>query len=115
MLFRLAFTVMDMRKYWRLSINQPFAPWVGVQAPFQTWQRFSKPEYIGIIEQLKQHILRGDCYEINFCQQFYGEHVKLIPLRLYEELCFTSPNPFSAYYKCVGQIPHVRQSQKGTF
>ncbi|QEC42164.1 para-aminobenzoate synthetase component 1 [Pseudobacter ginsenosidimutans] len=91
----------DHAKLWEAIVNQPFAGWVGVQSPFQTWQRFSKPEYIGIIEQLKQHILRGDCYEINFCQQFYGENVKLIPLRLYEELCAASPNPFSAYYKCI--------------
>lgn len=91
----------DHAKIWDAIVNQPFASWVGGQSPFQTWQRFSKPEYIGIIEQLKEHILRGDCYEINFCQQFYGENVKLIPLRLYEELCNTSPNPFSAYYKCV--------------
>src|SRR5688572_22640457 len=36
--------------------------------------RFSKEEYTRVIGQLKQHILRGDCYEINFCQEFYCEN-----------------------------------------
>lgn len=80
--------------------NQPFAAWSGIQHQFQSWQRFSRPEYISIIQKLKQHILRGDCYEINFCQQFYGENVKIIPLRLFEELCAASPNPYAAYYRC---------------
>ena len=31
-------------------------------------QKLNKDEYIQKIEKLKQHILRGDCYEINFCQ-----------------------------------------------
>ena len=32
--------------------------------------RFSKSEYIETINKLKAHILRGDCYEVNFCQEF---------------------------------------------
>ena len=36
--------------------------------------RFSRKEYIDIVEKLRQHILRGDCYEINFCQEFFAEN-----------------------------------------
>ena len=61
--------------------------------------RISKNEYIRIIQQLQQHILRGDCYEINFCQEFFAEQVAIDPLPLYCSLSNTSPNPFSAYYK----------------
>lgn len=63
-------------------------------------QRFTKEEYLHVIEQLKQHILRGDCYEINFCQQFYAENMELSPLATYRSLSELSPNPFSAFYKC---------------
>ena len=35
--------------------------------------RFSKEEYKETIQKLQQHILRGDCYEINFCQEFYSD------------------------------------------
>jgi anthranilate/para-aminobenzoate synthase component I len=33
-------------------------------------QRFSHEHYVNVIEKLKSHIHRGDCYEINFCQEF---------------------------------------------
>jgi para-aminobenzoate synthetase component 1 len=61
--------------------------------------RISRDEYIRIIQQLQQHILRGDCYEINFCQEFYAEGVAIDPLQVYCSLSNTSPNPFAAYYK----------------
>ena len=61
--------------------------------------RINKNEYIRIIQQLQQHILRGDCYEINFCQEFFAEQVAIDPLPVYCSLSNTSPNPFSAYYK----------------
>lgn len=61
--------------------------------------RYSKEEYVDTVEKLRQHILRGDCYEINLCQEFYAEGISLNPLSLYKSLSESSPNPFSAYYK----------------
>ncbi|TAG14392.1 MAG: anthranilate synthase component I family protein [Sphingobacteriia bacterium] len=61
--------------------------------------RTSKTDYLFIVEQLLAHILRGDCYEINFCQEFFAENVSLNPLLLYQALTKISPNPFSCYYK----------------
>ena len=61
--------------------------------------RFSKSEYVAAINRLKQHIVRGDCYEINFCQEFYAENVSIDPLAVYNKLCNLSPNPFSALYR----------------
>lgn len=65
--------------------------------------RIQKHEYISIIEKLKQHILRGDCYEINFCQEFYAENVSIDPVAVYRELSVISPNPFSAFYRLNDQ------------
>lgn len=62
-------------------------------------QRVSKKEYIDTIEQLKKHILRGDCYEINYCMEFFAENAEIDPLSVYQKLSSTSPNPFSALYK----------------
>jgi para-aminobenzoate synthetase component 1 len=62
-------------------------------------QRISNAEYVAMVNQLKQHILRGDCYEINFCQEFYASHVQLDPYGLHERLSRLSPNPFSALYR----------------
>ena len=61
--------------------------------------RIGKEEYISIIRQLQQHILRGDCYEINFCQEFFAERIEIDPLSVYKELSDISPNPFSAFYR----------------
>ena len=61
--------------------------------------RISKPEYLAIIQQLQQHILRGDCYEINFCQEFFSGNTRIHPANVYEKLKQASPNPFSALYK----------------
>lgn len=61
--------------------------------------RMSKEAYINIIRQLQQHIRRGDCYEINFCQEFYAENASINPLLLYERLSSLSPNPFAGLYK----------------
>ena len=61
--------------------------------------RIAKDNYINIIEKLRSHILRGDCYEINFCQEFFAEKVIIDPLAVYDRLTTLSPNPFAAYYK----------------
>ena len=58
-----------------------------------------KEEYISSINQLKQHILRGDCYEINFCQEFFSEKVIINPVELYQQLSLLSASPFAVYYK----------------
>lgn len=61
--------------------------------------RLQKEEYLSIISKLKQHILRGDCYEINFCQEYFSESENIDPLTTYKKLNDISPNPFSALYK----------------
>lgn len=59
----------------------------------------SKEEYISVIEKIKKHIQRGDCYEINFCQEFFIENCSANPVQLYNQLASVSPNPFAAYYR----------------
>lgn len=61
--------------------------------------KIQKEEYLSIIGQLQKHILRGDCYEINFCQEFYAEQAIIDPAAVYKKLAAISPNPFSALYR----------------
>lgn len=61
--------------------------------------RLNRDEYLHIIRQLQQHILRGDCYEINYCQEFYAREAVIDPLSVYLSLSAASPNPFAAFYK----------------
>lgn len=62
-------------------------------------QKVSKADYINTIQQLQKHILRGDCYEINYCMEFFADEAVVDPLAVYQKLSASSPNPFSALYK----------------
>ena len=66
---------------------------------FNIQHRIAKDDYYEIIEKLRQHILRGDCYELNFCQEFFIENAEINPLYIYNRLVQLSPNPFSVLYK----------------
>jgi para-aminobenzoate synthetase component 1 len=65
--------------------------------------RFAADEYISTVNKLKQHIRRGDCYEINFCQELYATGAYIDPLSVYQHLSTVSPNPFSALYRINDQ------------
>ena len=65
--------------------------------------RILPEDYIGTIKKIQQHILRGDCYEINFCQEFFAASATIDPLGVYCTLVEISPNPFSALYKLNGR------------
>jgi para-aminobenzoate synthetase component I len=62
-------------------------------------QRMTKAGYLETIKKLKDHIRRGDCYEINYCQEFYATDITIDPLLVFSNLTRISPNPFSAFYK----------------
>lgn len=61
--------------------------------------KIDRPQYVNIIQKLQEHIHRGDCYEINFCQEFFAENADIDPFVLYGKLNAISPNPFSALYR----------------
>jgi para-aminobenzoate synthetase component I len=69
------------------------------QTKLQIQSKFSEKEYITTVDRLRQHILRGDCYEINFCQEFFAENVLINPVETYLQLSKTSPTPFAAFYR----------------
>ncbi|MDO6435577.1 anthranilate synthase component I family protein [Flavitalea sp. BT771] len=60
---------------------------------------FSREEYLETIRTLREHILRGDCYEINFCQEFFSQPTDVDPLQIWQSLSKASPNPFAAFYR----------------
>ncbi len=70
-----------------------------VENSIEVKARINSENYIATINALLNHIKKGDCYEINFCQEFYGEGANIDPLQLYKKLTAISPNPFSTYYR----------------
>ncbi|WP_181306473.1 aminodeoxychorismate synthase component I [Rufibacter sp. XAAS-G3-1] len=65
----------------------------------ETQPRVAKEEYLRAVEQLRQHILEGDVYEVNYCQEFYAHEVSVDPLPLFWKLHAASPTPFAGFLK----------------
>ena len=61
--------------------------------------RIPRTEYIAKVKNLQAYILRGDCYEINFCQEFFTKPNAFNPLKAYQLLSKASPAPFGGYYR----------------
>ncbi len=59
--------------------------------------KVSKETYTKNVEQIKQHIIAGDVYELNYCMEFFTKGVNINPLQVYAALNQCSPTPFSAY------------------
>ncbi|MER2998345.1 anthranilate synthase component I family protein [Pontibacter populi] len=62
-------------------------------------QRVTRTDYVAQVEKVRQHILEGDVYELNYCMEFFAEEATIDPLFLYLALSETSPTPFSGYLK----------------
>ncbi|NLI88101.1 MAG: anthranilate synthase component I family protein [Bacteroidales bacterium] len=70
------------------------------QQPTITFKsRYSRYEYLTQVQRIKNHIGRGDIYEMNFCQEFYTEGVSIQPARVFNRLYSNSPTPFGAFLK----------------
>jgi para-aminobenzoate synthetase component 1 len=59
----------------------------------------SHADYIQSVEKLKQHIQRGDVYEVNFCREFFAEEVSLDATETFRRLNEISCAPFSCFYR----------------
>ncbi|HEY4335717.1 MAG TPA: chorismate-binding protein, partial [Puia sp.] len=79
--------------------GRPAAPAPAPANPIQFTPRFTREEYLSTVEALRRHILRGDCYEINFCQEFFAQPAAIDPYATWWALSQASPNPFAAFYR----------------
>ncbi|HEX3384539.1 MAG TPA: chorismate-binding protein, partial [Mucilaginibacter sp.] len=91
--------ISDMAEQVGETISSQESPGNNLQSSIGLKSRFSREEYIGAVDQIRQHIVRGDIYVTNFCQEFYAENAKINPLATFLELNRISPNPFSAFFR----------------
>jgi len=71
-------------------------PILGNCKPFQS--RISKENYVKTASKLKDHIQRGDIYEVNFCQEYFStDNARIFPLSLYSRINSATKSPFSCY------------------
>ena len=60
-------------------------------------KRESKKEYIKKIEGIKNHIQKGDVYEMNYCQEFYSNNVEINVEALFYKLNKRTKSPFASF------------------
>ncbi|MFN7312645.1 MAG: anthranilate synthase component I family protein [Bacteroidota bacterium] len=61
--------------------------------------KVSKYNYLKNVEAIRQHILEGDVYELNYCTEFFANSISIHPYTLYQKLMEVSPVPFGAFFK----------------
>ena len=61
--------------------------------------RFNQNEYLETVAKLKEHIAKGDCYEVCFCLEYFAENYTINVVETFLRLNKLSPNPFAAFYK----------------
>jgi para-aminobenzoate synthetase component 1 len=59
--------------------------------------KITKQEYLDAFHEIKRHILRGDIYEINYCQEFFATDTRIDPTTIFEKLNVAAEAPFSAF------------------
>lgn len=70
----------------------------GTKNEIRIHQRFERSDYLQTVQRFRDHIKRGDIYEVNFCQEFYSRS-SIDPYVSYQRLNHLSPSPFAAFYK----------------
>jgi para-aminobenzoate synthetase component 1 len=75
------------------------SPFTIHHSPFQIQQRIPKESYISKVNNMLEHIHRGDIYEANFCMEFYANNAVIEPLEIYQKLNNISKPPFATFYR----------------
>lgn len=59
--------------------------------------RIDRETYLSDVHALKEHIQKGDIYEVNYCQEFFAQKKIKQPFRLFTELYSLTTPPHAAY------------------
>jgi para-aminobenzoate synthetase component I len=84
-----------------LNARMPAAPH---QPPIALQPRLSQAKYLETVGRIRQHIIEGDLYELNLCQEFFAENAVLhSPVHTFERLNDLARAPFSAFLHTDGR------------
>ena len=61
--------------------------------------RVSKEEYIQNVERIKEQIVNGDYYELNYCMEYFADNAWIQAPAVFQKLLQISPTPFATYFK----------------
>jgi para-aminobenzoate synthetase component 1 len=78
----------------------------------------TRRSYLEKVKKLKNHIRRGDIYEVNYCIDFFAEAVQMNPAAVFEKLLELAPMPFAALLRCrnsflLGSSPERYMRKRG--
>jgi para-aminobenzoate synthetase component 1 len=62
-------------------------------------QRVSREDYIQAVNGIREEILNGEVYEMNYCLEFFAQAPALSPVAVFRSLNQTSPMPFGGFFK----------------
>lgn len=63
----------------------------------------TKKEYLENVQKIKNHILEGDIYEMNYCIELFADDVKLDPINTFGKLLKLTHTPFTCFLKLNGR------------
>ena len=61
--------------------------------------RMPRADYLRAVERVREDILNGEVYELNLCQEFYAENVRLDPVATFWRLNEVSPAPYAGFLR----------------
>ncbi|WP_026450142.1 anthranilate synthase component I family protein [Aequorivita capsosiphonis] len=94
----------EIAKDWEVISEIIYKPEeVDSSKPVKIHARTSKENYIHKVNELLDHIKRGDIYEANLCKEFYSEVSQIDPLATFLHLNEISEPPFSVFMKLEEQ------------
>ncbi len=96
---RLHIWAADAAAVWESIRSTGSRPTDPIIPPVRFQPRCSRMQYLAALEQVHKHILRGDCYELNYCQEFFSTGVSLDPVAVYERLSAVVQAPFACLYR----------------
>ena len=74
-------------------------PQISGSTPLEISSKISKESYFNKVDNILEHIHRGDIYEVNFCQEFYAKNALIDPIAVYHKLNKISQAPFASFVK----------------
>ncbi|MEO1434797.1 MAG: anthranilate synthase component I family protein [Bacteroidota bacterium] len=74
-----------------------------IQETCEILARMDRSTYLEKVKAVKNHILEGDIYELNFCQEFYCPQAIIDPWETCWQLNQQSKAPFASFYRLQEQ------------
>ncbi|MBL7825664.1 MAG: anthranilate synthase component I family protein [Saprospiraceae bacterium] len=67
--------------------------------PVHLHSRVQYGAYLSALEAIRSHIVEGDLYEMNYCQEFFAENTRINPKAVWLKLNTLSRAPMAAYFR----------------